>query len=124
MFSKMPYLIRAFYQWIVDNGCTPYLMVEAEREGVVVPPDYVENGQIILNIKPEAIRDLEFSMRKITFRATFAGQEWNIFIPLVAVKAIYAQENGEGIMFDEFDDENDLPPEPETKGKPNLRIVE
>ena len=126
MFSKMPYLVRAFYQWIVDNGCTPYLMVDVEKAGVVVPPDYIQNGQIILNIKPDAVRDLVLGMRKITFRATFAGVEWEIYLPMTSLKAIYAMENGEGMMFDDFEEDDDLPPEQDdqNKGRPHLRVLE
>ena len=124
MFSNKPYLIRAFYDWIVDNGCTPYLVVNTLREGVEVPEEFIQNDQIVLNIKPEAVVDLELGKRLISFSATFGGVEQTLNIPVVSVKAVYAMENGEGMMFDDSEEEDDMPPEVNDDGKPTLRVLD
>ena len=128
MYSNKPYLVKAFYQWIVDSECTPYLMVDAKRDGVEVPQDYVQNGQIILNIKPESVRHLHLGMRSVRFQATFGGTEYSLHVPMEAVLAVYAMENGEGMMFDAKESSDDYPPEPNDPNgggnKPHLRIVE
>jgi len=101
MTSSQPYLIRAIYEWIVDNDLTPYLMVDATRSGTVVPEDYLdEKGMIILNISPSATSELLMSNDEVTFNARFSGQAMSIVVPVYSVKAIYARENGQGMMFD------------------------
>ncbi len=99
MTSSRPYLIRAMYEWICDNGLTPYLLVDANQEGVEVPLDYVEDGRIVLNIGPGASRDLELGAESVTFSARFSGQAMWVTAPIVAVSAVYAKENGQGMMF-------------------------
>ncbi len=110
MTSSQPYLIRAIYEWIVDNNLTPYLMVDATRKGTVVPEDYLDaEGRIILNISQTATSELIMSNEEITFNARFSGQAIGICVPIFSVKAIYARENGQGMMFDgdnAADDEN------------------
>lgn len=110
MTSNRPYLVRAFYDWIVDNNCTPYLVVDATQVGVKVPPQYVQNGQIVLNVNPGAIGNLELGNDAIRFNARFGGNPFAIYVPLKAVLAIYARENGAGTMFspEEYDDEESL----------------
>lgn len=101
MTSSQPYLIRAIYEWIVDNNLTPYLMVDATRKGTVVPEDYLDaEGRIILNISQTATSELIMSNEEITFNARFSGQAIGICVPIYSVKAIYARENGQGMMFD------------------------
>jgi len=125
MRSNKPYLLRALYEWINDNDCTPYLLVNAKIDGVQVPHDLVKKGEIVLNIKPMAVRDLVISNREIRFGATFSGEEWGIIVPMKAAKAVYAMENNQGMMFDEsFDDDDDDFPDSHGKGKPNLRIID
>ncbi|MEY4683719.1 MAG: hypothetical protein RLZ25_178 [Pseudomonadota bacterium] len=122
-----PYLIRAVYDWIVDNRFTPYLLVNAKVPGTIVPTNFVEDGRIVLNLRPEAIQGLDMSSEGICFNARFGGQPMRVDIPTVAVLALYAQENGRGMVFDdEEDDDNNSPPEPpqpEPKGRPALRVV-
>lgn len=110
MTSNRPYLVRAFYDWIVDNNCTPYLVVDATQTGVKVPPQYVQNGQIVLNVNPGAIGNLELGNDAIRFNARFGGNPFAIYVPLKAVLAIYARENGAGTMFspEEYDAEEAL----------------
>ncbi len=104
MTSSRPYLIRAMYDWIVDNGMTPHLLVNAEMEGVVVPRQYVDDGRIILNIAPAAVGSLSLGNDCIGFSARFGGAPMEVTLPVPAVMAIYARENGQGMMFSEGDE--------------------
>jgi stringent starvation protein B len=116
MTPSRPYLIRAFYDWITDNGLTPYLLVDATLEGVQVPQEYVEAGRIVLNVSPGAVDALNLGNDEIQFNARFGGSSRQLYFPPRAVLAIYARENGQGTMFS-----NDLPEEPEggkTAAKP------
>ena len=100
MTSSQPYLVRAIYEWIVDNELTPYLLVDASREGVEVPESYMnDQHQIILNISPNATSELLMNNDEITFNARFNGQARYITVPTYSVQAIYAKENGQGMMF-------------------------
>jgi len=99
MTSSRPYLIRAFNEWILDNDCTPYIVVDAGVQGVQVPAEHVANGQIVLNISPGAVRGLVIGNNALEFSARFGGVPMQVFIPLQAVMAIYAKENGEGMVF-------------------------
>ncbi len=101
MTSSRPYLIRAIYDWITDNGLTPYLLVDATIEGVDVPRRYVENGRIVLNIAPSATAALSLGSDAVEFSARFGGTPVHLYIPVTAVMAIYARENGQGMMFNE-----------------------
>lgn len=100
MLSNKPYLIRAFYDWIVDSRCTPLLVIDATAPNCNVPQEYVENGEIILNVSPDAIRDLKINASLVEFRASFSGIAYNISAPIRAVLAVYAEENGQGMFFD------------------------
>jgi stringent starvation protein B len=100
MLSNKPYLIRAFYEWIVDSACTPFLVINANAPRCRIPLDRVENGEITLNIAPSAIRDLKIGNDLVEFRASFSGTVFLISAPIRAVLAIYAQENQEGMFFD------------------------
>ena len=101
MTSNKPYLIRALNEWILDNQLTPFLLVDARVKGVEVPEQYIKDGKIILNITPSAIQEIVFEDDWIYFSARFSGQPFMINIPISAVLAIYAKENGRGIMFAE-----------------------
>ncbi len=100
MTSSKPYFIRALYDWIVDNDCTPYIAVDATLPHVEVPTQFVNEGKIILNILPSAVHQLVLDDEWITFSARFSGVSEKIFIPIGAVIAIYAQENGQGMGFE------------------------
>ena len=101
MLSNKPYLLRAFHNWIVDSKCTPYVMLDAEFEKVDVPQEYVQEGKIVLNVSPGAIQDLQITNKYLYFRASFSGIEQEIYAPMGAVMAVYAMENGRGMVFDE-----------------------
>lgn len=128
MTSSRPYLIRAIYDWIVDNSFTPYLLVNAENDNAIIPREYVEDGKIVLNINPTAISNLQLGNDYIMFNARFSGKAMEVSIPVIAVLAIYAQENGQGMMFDE--NNNNFPPSspedtfpPKKSKKPQLKVV-
>lgn len=99
MTSSRPYLVRSLNEWILDNDCTPYIVVDAGVQGVQVPTEHVANGQIVLNISPGAVRGLVIGNGALEFSARFGGVPMQVFIPLQAVMAIYAKENGEGMVF-------------------------
>ncbi|GLT18520.1 stringent starvation protein B [Vibrio zhanjiangensis] len=108
MTPRRPYMLRAFYDWLVDNDLTPHLVVAATLPGVRVPVEFVQDGQIILNIAPRAVGNLELGNEAITFNARFSGRPHSVIVPLYAVQAIYARENGAGTMFepeDAYDEE-------------------
>jgi len=125
MTSTRPYLVRAIYEWIVDNGFTPFLMVDAGREGVEVPEEYVQDGKIILNVAPSAVKDLSLANDWISFNARFGGRPRDVRFPVPAVTAVYARENGRGMVFSEDEPGGEPPPSPEDKGpsRPTLRVV-
>lgn len=117
MNSTRPYLIRAFYEWIVDSDCTPHIVVNAELKDVMVPRDFVEGGQIVLNIAMPAVQDLALNNDAVSFKARFSGVPHDVYVPINAVMAIYARENGRGMVFSE-DDETTPPDETaESSGK-------
>ncbi|WP_417330780.1 ClpXP protease specificity-enhancing factor [Halomonas cupida] len=99
MKSSRPYLARALYEWLLDNELTPYIVVDAEQEMVEVPRQFVQNGQIVLNLGPTAVRDLHMDNELIRFSARFSGKSENLFVPISALIALYARENGVGMVF-------------------------
>lgn len=111
MSSTRPYLLRAFYDWIVDNGCTPHIVVNALFPDVLVPTEFVEGGQIVLNVALSAVQGLVLGDQGVEFKARFAGKVRQIIIPMGAVLAIYAKENGRGMVFAEEEGDG-LPPAP------------
>lgn len=136
MTSNRPYLLRAIYDWISDNDLTPYVLVDATVEGVRVPPQVVRDGQVVLNLAMQAVADLDLGNEWISFKARFSGVGHTVTFPVHAVLAIYAQENGQGMMFPAED--GDVPPPapgPEDPGpgpsdgpqkprrSPHLRVV-
>ena len=117
MTPNRPYLLRAFFEWIVDNECTPHLVVDANYPNAQVPTQFVQEGQIVLNISPSAVTQFSLDNEQLSFNARFGGQPMQVYVPLGAVLAIYARENGEGTVFtaDEFlEDEDDFAPELES----------
>jgi stringent starvation protein B len=141
MKSNRPYLLKAFYEWIVDSDCTPYIAVDAHVSGVEVPQEFVTDGQIVLNIAPRAVSNFDMNHQSVSFSTRFSGIPIDIIVPVFAVIGIYAHENGQGMVFDVEDNpENDPPPakgptvvtsskktnkssKPKPKTKPSLRVV-
>lgn len=97
---RRPYLLRAFYEWLLDNQLTPHLVVDVTLPDVHVPMEYARDGQIVLNIAPRAVGNLELANDEVRFNARFGGVPRNVSVPLAAVLAIYARENGAGTMFE------------------------
>lgn len=148
MTPRRPFMLRAFYDWLLDNELTPHLVVDATLNGVRVPMEYVQDGQIILNVAPRAVGNLELGNDEVTFSARFGGRPHLVIVPLYAVQAIYARENGAGTMFDpepayqqvldeapsdepllesvdessSISSDSDAPP-PKPQGRPSLRVV-
>lgn len=100
MLSNKPYLLRAFYQWIVDSACTPILVLDANNPRAKIPQDFAEGGEIVFNVSTSAVRDLKMTNDFVEFKASFSGVIHIISAPMNAVLAVYAEENGEGIFFD------------------------
>ena len=141
MSSNRPYLLRAIYDWISDNNLTPYVLVDAGFAGVRVQPQVVKNGQVVLNLAMRAVANLDLGNEWISFQARFSGVSQTIQIPVQAVLALYAQENGQGMMFPADEEGGDMPPpsapEPDDtpptptaddgdkpkRGAPHLRVV-
>ena len=124
MTSTRPYLIRAMYDWIVDNGMTPHLLVDSQQNEVDVPRQYEQEGKIVLNISPTATENLDINDEAVTFEARFEGNPTTVYIPISYVLAIYTRENGQGMMFGE-DNEITPPPDPNspTNKRAHLKVV-
>ncbi|TAL95023.1 MAG: ClpXP protease specificity-enhancing factor [Rhodanobacter sp.] len=140
MSSNRPYLLRAIYDWISDNNLTPYILVDAAYAGVRVPPQVVKDGQVVLNLATRAVAKLDLGNEWINFQARFSGVSQVIQVPVQAVLALYAQENGQGMMFPADGEGGDRPPpsapapddstpgvgenaNKPTRGAPHLRVV-
>ena len=106
--TTKPYLVRALYEWIVDNECTPYVIINADAENVEVPKQYIEDGRIILNVSEEAVRDFQITNEYLEFNARFNGVATQVYSPVAAILAIYAQENGHGMVFSEEDMQGEM----------------
>lgn len=127
MTPNRPYLIRAIYDWIVDNELTPHLLVNAEHPDADVPGEYVKDGQIVLNTSLSAVQDLNLGNDLISFSARFGGVPTYLSFPPDAVLGVYARENGQGMLFPE-DEPSDTPPENEPEPtpppqRPSLKVV-
>ena len=118
MTSTRPYLIRAIYDWIVDNGMTPHLLVDSQQDEVDVPRQYEQEGKIVLNISPSATQNLDVNNDAVTFEARFDGKPTTVYIPISYVLAIYTRENGQGMMFGE---DNEITPPPDPNSPSNKR---
>lgn len=137
--SRRPYLIQAIYDWAVDNGYTPHVLVAADYPGVTVPRQYVQEGRITLNLSPMAVQSMHLDDDPLWFSARFSGRPFEVVIPSGAVLAIFARENGEGLVFGEVEPptgeagvqpvegaltpEDDSPEPPKPKGRAHLRVV-
>jgi stringent starvation protein B len=138
MSSSRPYLLRALYEWILENQCTPYIVVNAYAKDVQVPQEHVKDGQIVLNISPAAVHALQMNNQAVDFSGRFAGIPTPVYVPIEAVMGIYARENGQGMIF-ETEKPSPEPPSdvtepggnssktksaaPKTRSRPSLRVV-
>ena len=106
MLTSRPYLLRAMYEWIVANNLTPYILVNVDYPEIAVPLRYVQNNKILLNIAPQAVRDLRLEDYAVDFETTFSGIIEYIYVPLRAIESIYAAENGRGMRFENDNDDD------------------
>lgn len=107
MISTKPYMLRAIHEWCVDNNLTPHLIVLVNRQ-TRVPMAYVKDGEIVLNVNYGATKDLHIDNESVVFSARFGGVSQNIYIPMNAIKGIFARENGQGMFFEVSADQNDV----------------
>ena len=130
-FSTKPYLIRAIYEWCSDSALTPYLAVKV-NEQTRVPKAYVKNGEIVINLSMDAVRNLNIGNEEITCGGRFGGVSHGLVVPLEAVIGIFAKETGQGLVFQGNDSIPTLPTDngsatspdkPTPPGKPRLRVV-
>jgi stringent starvation protein B len=127
MSSLKPFLLRAVYEWAMESGCTPYVAVDATYAGVHVPERFVEGGRIVLNIAPSAVHGYQLTDEGLSFSARFGGAAVQVRVPLAAILAIYAKENGQGISFPEpgknAESEPTPPDTPAPKKGPTLKVI-
>jgi stringent starvation protein B len=125
MTSNRQYLLRALNDWIVDNGMAPYILVDADHPGTNVPKEFIQDGKIVLNISPNAVKNLFINDGLLICEARFSGKSISLQCPVAAVTAIYAGENGHGMVFPDEDvkkeksDSSSVP----VHTKPNLTVV-
>jgi len=137
MTSSQPYLLRALNEWIVDNGFTPQILVDSTNPDLNIPDAVRAGDKVVLNISPSAVRDLEIDNEYVSFVARFSGVSHAVLVPVDAVQAVYARENGQGMMFPEADHEEPQDSTESTegdsrsgkkasgskRGKPNLKVI-
>ena len=124
MTSHRPYLLRAMHEWVLDNNFTPYVIVNTGGPDVEVPPGHSENGRIVLNLSPSAIRNLNITNDSLEFDGRFGGRAFHVRAPIAAVLAVYAKETGQGMAFEADSNagpEHPAPPDP-TPGS-HLRVI-
>ena len=124
MTSSKPYLVRALYEWILDNDTTPYILVDTSSDRVLIPPGIANDGKVVLNLAPQAIQNLEITNEHVSFSARFNGVAEQIYCPINSLMAIYARENGEGMMFPAEETEVDAESaQPGDNGKPKGPVL-
>jgi stringent starvation protein B len=131
MRSSTPYLLRALNEWILDCDCTPHVIADVSRASVTVPPNAIQDGKVVLNIDPNAVRDLVIDDEGVSFVARFAGKSQSVWLPVASIEGIVAKETGQGMMFDpappedesaaqQSEERQDAADEPK---RPGLRVV-
>ncbi len=129
--SNKPYLIRALYEWLLDNHATPYLLVDTRHHGVMIPPGIDRDGRVVLNVSPSAVQGLDMANDHIAFSARFGGRAFDIYLPMVSILAIYSADDNEGMMFaeepldaaDQYDGDTRQSDDGDGKKRPVLRVV-
>ena len=129
MTSSKPYLVRALYEWILDNDNTPYILVDTSSDQVSIPSGIASDGKVVLNLAPTAIQNLQMTNDFVSFSARFNGVVEQIFVPVASMLAIYARENGEGMMFPNEEDnagtvtDGDVAKPAPRSGAPTLKVI-
>jgi stringent starvation protein B len=121
MKPKRPYLLRAMSEWILDSNMTPYVLVDATVDGVQVPLEHVQDGKIVLNLSPSAVRALDLGPDAVACDGRFGGRPFGIYLPMRAIVAIYAKESGEGMVFEDEAFPDPSPPAPGADGGPGSK---
>ena len=124
MLSNKPYLIRAFYDWIIDSRCTPQIVLDATIPNCHVPQEFIEDGEIMFNISPDAVLNLKIGSRTVDFEVTIYGIVHQISAPIRAVLSITAEETDQGMYFDPDAEEDEELPPPATTSRGHLKLVE
>ena len=117
--TQRPYLLRAMHEWMVDNGMTPHIVVDAGAPDLKIPHEHVKDGKLVLNVSYAATRALQISNRAIEFEARFGGAPRWIEIPVGAVLGIYARETGQGMIFSSEQEPAQAEPKPDTENRPS-----
>jgi stringent starvation protein B len=126
---KRPYLLRAIYDWVVDSGLTPYVLVDATAPGVAVPVDHVKDGKIVLNVGPSAVGAFILNDVGLRCDCRFGGRSFAVYLPMHSIQAVYAKESGEGMVFEAEDfpesssDDDPKDPPPKPPGGGHLKVV-
>jgi len=130
MTPSKPYLIRGLYQWLLDNQATPYILADTSSDEIMIPRGIATDGKVVLNLSPSAIQNLEMTNDYISFSARFNGVSQVVYCPMDSILAIYARENGEGMMFNqesenanEKDDSANGASQPRKPNRPGLKVV-
>jgi stringent starvation protein B len=123
MTSSKPYLVRALYEWILDNDNTPYILVDTGNDQVLIPNGIASDGKVVLNLAPAAIQDLEMTNEHVSFSARFNGVAEQIYCPVSSLLAIYARENGEGMMFPAEETDAESQAEDAKPKGPTLKVI-
>lgn len=128
MSSSRPYLLRSLNEWILDNDMTPHIVVDASQKDVIVPTEFVSSGKIVLNVSPNAVHGLAIDNDFMCFSARFSGKAMDIIVPINAILAIYAKENGQGMVFaDEFssaEHQSGIAQKEKINERPSLKLVQ
>ncbi len=132
MKSQRPYLLRALYAWIIDSDEVPYVLVDTTIADVQVPPEHIQDGQIVLNLGPDAVRDLIIDDEFVSCGGRFGGQRFELYLPMASIRAIYAKDMDQGMVLPDdaladaaagSDAVADIDEQPATPDKPTLRLV-
>lgn len=132
MKSQRPYLLRALYAWIIDSDEVPYVLVDTTIADVQVPPEHIQDGQIVLNLGPDAVRDLIIDDEFVSCGGRFGGQRFELYLPMASIRAIYAKDMDQGMVLPDdaladgaagSDAVADIDEQPAAPDKPTLRLV-
>ena len=133
MKPQRPYLLRALYEWLIDSGDVPYVLIDATAEDVNVPLEHVKDGQIVLNLGPDAVRDLVLEQDYVMCSSRFSGKAFELYLPMASIRAIYGRDTQEGMVFPEEEissqqrtdhaDDDAKQDDADKGGKPPLRLV-
>ena len=124
MYPVRPYLLKAFYDWILSNNCTPHIVVDTTIKGVQVPCEFIQDDNtIVLNISPTAVRELEMNNNSVSFLASFSGQQQSLYVPIEAVTSIFARENHRGMIFEPEDFSQQVDQKNKDKSKFGPKLV-